>query len=294
MRYENRYAIVGKDGFLDGEVPTLYKTFEDAQRVCDSLGDSDCFVDVVYDVMVTDESERMRNVLDALRTAKRTLDGDVTPNEEIVRTAIETTLKMVELVLTNLETASKTEGVERMTVSGAQLNEICTRVAAGIPKFKGLVVRAAFSKWQYESIRWVRASAILNISVPRTFKDARPKAVEDFVSIALHKAAGMDASVSKESLSLIQKSCTKDANRNAWMASRRFDADCIDWGLTDAARMAADNPVWAERLIVVMPDTVREPRNSLLYLTIFAENDEQVIRGLAELSIRTDAMTGVA
>ena len=111
MRYEDRYAIVGKDGFLGGEVPTLYKTFEDAQRVCDSLNDSDCFVDIIYDVQISEESERMREVLDSLRTAKRTLDGDVTPNEEIVRTAIETTLKMVELVLTNLETGVKRGGV---------------------------------------------------------------------------------------------------------------------------------------------------------------------------------------
>lgn len=181
-----------------------------------------------------------------------------------------------------------------MAVTGAQLNEICTRAASQIPKFEGLVVWADFSKEQYESIRWGRTPLSLRISVPRTFKDAKPKAVEDFVSIALHKAAGMDASASKESLSLIQKSCTKDANRDAWMASRGFGADCIDWGLTDAARMAADDPVWAERLIVLMPDGVEDARNSLLYLTIFAENDEQVIRGLAELSIRTDAMTGVA
>ena len=181
-----------------------------------------------------------------------------------------------------------------MTVTGAQLNEICKRAASQIPKFEGLVVWADFSKEQYESIRWGMTPLSLRISVPRAFKDAKPKAVEDFVSIALHKAAGMDAGASKESLSLIQKSCTKDANRDAWMASRGFDADCIDWGLTDAARMAADDPVWAERLIVVMPDTVENPQNSLLYLTIFAENDEQVIKGLAELSIRTDAMTGVA
>ena len=293
MRYENRYAIVGKDGFLDGEVPTLYKTFEDAQRVCDSLDDSECFVDVVYDVMVTDESERMREVLDALRTAKKMLDGDVTPNEEIVRTAIETTLKMVELVLTNLETASKTGGVERMaTVTQSQLKEICERAAAKVPRFNGLIVWAGFDKDQLQSIRWWRTTMSLHILVPRAIKDAGAKAVEEYVDVAFSKAQGEDAHPSRDALRQIEKSCTKDANREIWMASMGFDADCIDWDLTDAARMAADDPVWAERLIVVMPDTVKDPQNSLLYLTIFAEDDEQVIKGLAELSIGTDILTG--
>lgn len=293
MRYENRFAIVKGEGFLEGDVPRLYKTFEDAQRVCDSLNDSECWVDEVHDVMVTEESEKIRGVLDALRSAKKMLDGDATPAESVLREGLETVIKMAELVVTDLETSEK-RGVERMAVTGPQLTEFCTRVAAGIPKFEGLVVWADFSKEHHESIRWSRSPSSLRISVPRTFKDAKPKAVEDFVGIALHRAAGMDASASKESLSLIQKSCTKDANRDAWMASRGFDADHIDWGLTDAARMAADDPVWAERLVVVMPDGIGNVQNSLLYLTIFADNDDDVIRGLAELRMRTDVFTGVA
>lgn len=177
-------------------------------------------------------------------------------------------------------------------VTQNQLKEICERAVAGVSRFQGLVVSADFDKDLFDSIRWIRYPSSLRVLVPRALKDAGAKTIEEYIDVAFSKANGEDAHLSREMLRQVQRSYTKDRNRDAWMASMEFDADCIDWGLTDAARMAADDPVWAERLIVVMPDTVREPRNNLLFLTIFAEDDEQVIKGLAELSIRTDILTG--